>query len=303
MATDAQPTTTGPIGVRSTDLTGVFLVVAAALLWSSGGLIVRLLAGIDSWTIVFWRSLSAFAFLLLFGLVTDGRNYLAACLRLRPATLAIALCYVVASISLVVALQLTSVADVLILMSCAPLLAALLGRIALGETLSALGWVALAGSILGAGIMVSDSYARGSLAGDLVAIGMTLAVATATVLFRRFRDVSLLPGVNLAMLIATGVAAPLASFAPVPLGQAGLIGFFGAGQLGLGLALFAGGARLIPAARTAMFGVIEPVLGPVWVWLALGERPSQAGLIGGMTVIGALVLFTLSTMRYGSGTR
>jgi len=45
------------------------------------------------------------------------------------------------------------------------------------------------------------------------------------------------------------------------------------------------------------------VLGPVWVWLALGERPSQAGLIGGMTVIGALVLFTLSTMRYGSGAK
>jgi len=297
--------TTGvrPIGAKSTDLTGIFLVVAAALLWSSGGLIVRLLAGVDSWTIVFWRSLSAFAFLLLLGLVTEGPRYLAALLRLRPATLAIALCYVVASISLVVALQLTSVADVLILMSCAPLLAALLGRIALGERLPALGWVALAGSILGAGIMVSDSYARGSLAGDLIAIGMTLAVATATVLFRRFREVSLLPGVNLAMLIATCVAAPLASFAPVPPGQAGLIGFFGAVQLGAGLALFAGGARLIPAAQTAMFGVIEPVLGPVWVWLALGERPSQAGLIGGMTVIGALVLFTLSTMRYGSGAK
>jgi len=295
MTTDVKP-----IGAQTTGLTGVSLIVAAALLWSSGGLIVRLLQGVDSWTIVFWRSLAAFGFLAAFGLLRDGMDYLRALLMVRLPTLAIALCYVVASISLVVALKLTTVADVLILMSCAPLLAALLGWLTLGENLGFLGWIALTGSVLGAGIMVSDSYAHGSIAGDLVAMCIALAQAVAIVLFRRHREVSMLPGVSLAMLIAALIVSPLVSFAPIAPRQAGLIGLFGAGQLGLGLAMFSSGARLIPAAQTAMFGVLEPVIGPVWVWLALGERPSQAGLIGGATVIAALVLFSLSTMRAGS---
>ena len=132
-------------------------------------------------------------------------------------------------------------------------------------------------------------------------MGIAVAQAVAIVLFRRHREVSLLPGVTLAMLLAAGLAAPLASFAALTARDAGLIGFFGAGQLGLGLALFASGARLIPAAQTAMFAVLEPVLGPVWVWLALAEQPSPAGFLGGATVIGALVLFTASTMRADLG--
>jgi len=296
------PTDASSVGARTFANRGIFLVVAAALLWSSGGLIVRLLSGIDSWTIVFWRSLSAFGFLAAFGLITEGRSYLNAFLAMRWPTLAIALCYVVASISLIVALKLTTVADVLILMSCAPLLAALLGRIVLGESLGVLGWIALTGSILGAGIMVSDSYAHGSITGDIVAMGIALAQAVAIVMFRRHREISLIPGISLAMLIAAGAVAPLASFAPIAPREAGLIGLFGAGQLGLGLALFASGARLIPAAQTAMFGVLEPVVGPVWVWLALGETPSPAGLLGGAIVIAALVIFTLSTMRSAPAT-
>jgi drug/metabolite transporter (DMT)-like permease len=291
------PTAARPARAQTPDLTGVFLVTGAALLWSSGGLIVRLLQGVDSWTIVFWRSLAAFAFLTLFGMVSEGADYVRAFGRMRLPAFGITLCYVVASISLIVALKLTTVADVLILMSCAPLLAALLGRIILGEQLGTLGWIALAGSIAGAGIMVSDSYAHGSITGDLVALCIALAQAVAIILFRQHRTISMVPGVTLAMLVAAALVSPFASFAPVAPRDAGLIGFFGAGQLGLGLAMFASGARLIPAAQTAMFGVLEPVIGPFWVWLALGERPSPAGLLGGAIVIAALVLFTLSAMR------
>jgi len=287
-------------GSKIVGFKGVSLVIAAALLWSSGGLIVRLLHGLDSWTIVFWRSLSAFAFLAIFGLWTEGVGYLRAFIRIGPTTLGIAACFVVASISLVVALKLTSVADVVILMSCAPLLAALLARIVLGERLRAFAWIALTGSIAGAVIMVWDSYQHGSVVGDLMAMCIALAQAVAIILFRRHRNLNLIPGINLAMLAAAGIAAPLASFAPMALVDTGLVGFFGAGQLGLGLALFASGARLIPAAQTAMYGVLEPVIGPVWVWLALGEQPSPAGLVGGATVIAALMLFTFATMRTGA---
>lgn len=274
--------------------TGTLLVTAAAVLWSTGGLIVRLLPGVDSWTIVFWRSATAFLFLFVLGFALERGRFPAAVLRMGLPGLVIALCYTVASVGLVVALKLTSVADVLILMSCAPLLAAMLGRIVLGERLSVLGWTALAISVAGASVMVSDSYARGNLAGDLVALAMACALAIATVTFRRHRDVSLIPGVCLAALLATLLVLPFAKPWPLPLREAGMLTFFGAGQLGLGLAMFASGARLIPAAQTAMLGVLEPVIGPVWVWLVLGEQPSPMGMAGGAVVLAALMLFALA---------
>ena len=57
-------------------LKGVLLVGASAVLWSLGGLIVRSLDGADPWTTIFWRSVFATGFLLLFLLVRDGRNAL-----------------------------------------------------------------------------------------------------------------------------------------------------------------------------------------------------------------------------------
>ncbi len=280
---------------------GVSLVVAASLLWSTGGLIVRELGAIDSWTIVFWRSLTAFAFLVVLGFVQEGAGFPRAVTRMGWPGVVIALCYTVASIGFVVAAKLTTVAEVLIIMACAPLLAALLGRFVIGEKPAALGWLAMVISVAGVGLMVSDSYTHGSIAGDLVAAAIACAVAIATVTFRKSSHVSLVPGVCLAALFATLLVAPLAQPWPLPSRDLALLTFFGAGQLGLGMAMFATGARLIPAAQAAMLAVLEPLIGPIWVWLVFDEAPNTAGLIGGAVVIAALVLFTLAGLRRANG--
>jgi drug/metabolite transporter (DMT)-like permease len=64
------------------------------------------------------------------------------------------------------------------------------------------------------------------------------------------------------------------------------------GQIGLGLALYTVGARLIPAAQTALIGLLEVVLGPLWVWLAYTEQPGAATLIGGAIVIAGIIVQT-----------
>ncbi len=69
-----------------------------------------------------------------------------------------------------------------------------------------------------------------------------------------------------------------------------LLASLGIGQIGLGLALLTVGARLIPAAQTALISLLEVVLGPLWVWIAYTEQPSAVTLIGGaIIVIGILV--------------
>jgi len=64
----------------------------------------------------------------------------------------------------------------------------------------------------------------------------------------------------------------------------------GVGQIGLGLVFLTIGARLIPAAQVALITLLEVVLGPLWVWLAIDERPSTATLVGGAVVVAAVII-------------
>ena len=77
-----------------------------------------------------------------------------------------------------------------------------------------------------------------------------------------------------------------------------LLALFGVGQLGAGLLLFTAGARLIPVAEASLIAVLESVLGPVWVWLAIGERPGIPSLIGGAMILAALVAHTAADLIY-----
>jgi drug/metabolite transporter (DMT)-like permease len=100
------------------------------------------------------------------------------------------------------------------------------------------------------------------------------------------------PATALAQLMLLVVAAPVALAGHVAVGVSNVLwlALFGAGQIGLGLILLTIGARLIPAAQVALISLLEVVLGPLWVWLAVGEQPGAATLIGGTIVVVAVVL-------------
>ncbi len=276
------------------------LVISAALLWSTGGLIVRSLHAVDTWTTVFWRGIAAGAFLLAFVAVRERRNTVRAFLRIGWPGVIVALCYACASTSLVIAFRLTSIADTLVIMSSAPLLAAVLAWAVLGERVGIASWLAMLACVFGIGLMVSDSYASGSILGDLFAGVIALGQAIAGVTLRRHRTVQMAPAMCGATLLTSLTAAPLAVPLSVTAGEMTLLAFFGAGQLGLGFALFSFGAPLIPVAEAALLGVLEPIFGPFWVWLVLGEAPSRGAVIGGVIVLSALAVHIRAAARKGS---
>jgi drug/metabolite transporter (DMT)-like permease len=112
------------------------------------------------------------------------------------------------------------------------------------------------------------------------------------VIARHRRDVSMAPAAGLAQLMLLVLAAPVALAGGVELTGPDVLWLvvFGAGQIGVGLILFTIGARLIPAAQVALISLLEVVLGPLWVWLAVDERPSLATVIGGAIVVAAVIL-------------
>src|SRR5262249_13342228 len=122
---------------------------------------------------------------------------------------------------------------------------------------------------------------------------MATSFATATVIVRRHPDIQMAPAAVLATALTALVALPLADPREASGRDLALLAFFGVGQFGVGFLLFMKGARLLPAAATSLIGMLETVLGPIWVWLVLGERPGPAALAGGALILGALLANTL----------
>ncbi len=273
------------------DRRGALLVFGSAAVWSFGGAIARFLSVDDSWTVIFWRSVSAALFLLGFMLWREGwrgARQLFASMGLPG--VCVALCFATASTAFVVALAHTTVANILLMQAGAPLFAALMAFVLFGERVPGATWLAIAAVICGVAIMVSDSIAgRVSPLGDGLALLISIAFAGATVLTRRYADVAMTPAVFTGTLIAAAVAFALGGAAPVGPADAALLFVFGALNLGLGMALFVTGVRLLPAALAALIGTAEPVLGPLWMWLVHTEVPTGRTLAGGTLVILALL--------------
>ncbi len=276
---------------------GLLLVAAAAITWSTGGLVARLLDDPEPWRIIFWRSI--FAFLFLAGYVTarERRHPVKVFTTMGRAGLLLGLCFAGASISFVVALGMTSVANTLVILSTSPLFAALLGRVLLGDPIHSRTWVAILATMGGVGLMVGESAGDSSLTGNLVAFIVPLAFALATVIIRLQRHLDMAPALVISPLLALTVAAPLVSSFQVSGPDLALLIFFGCVQLGTGMVLFAVGARHTPPAQAALVSLLETVLGPFWVWLVLDERPGFAALLGGGVVLAAMVAHTAYDLR------
>lgn len=272
---------------------GILLIFLSAVFWSIGGTIARFLETPDSWTIVFWRSLWAAAFLLSFMVWRDG---LKGMLRLFAGMglpgIAVGCCFALCSSAFVIALSYTTVANVLLIQAGVPLFAALLSWLVFRERIALPTWIAIAGVIAGVGVMVSDSLTgKVSPIGDGLALLIAIGFSIATVITRRYAHVRMVPATCLGTLLAGTFAATQAGTLAASTHDMLWLVVFGAVNLGLGLALFATGARLIPAALAALMGTFEPVLGPIWAWLVHGEIPSSRTLIGGAIVMVALTAY------------
>jgi drug/metabolite transporter (DMT)-like permease len=278
---------------------GQLFVALAALAWSTAGVLQRALS-IDTTTQLAGRALFAFVALVGFVALFNRGRTLEVFRGMGRASFAVAGCMAVASASFIVALNHANVANVLFMQAVAPVLAALLAWVALGESVSRVTAVAMGIALLGVALMVG-----GAGSGGVVGVGasfvMTLAFAAAIVITRHKREVSMGPAIALSQLLVFLAFAPLADAPSVSGRDLMLLVTLGVGQMGLGLAFLTVGARLFPAAEAALITLLEVVLGPLWVWIGYSEEPGAATLVGGAVVIGAVVLQTMQRAAAPAG--
>jgi drug/metabolite transporter (DMT)-like permease len=269
---------------------GQIYVALAAVAWSTAGVLQRQLT-LDTATQVFGRATFAFVALLAYVAVVERGRVVVAFRSVGLPGIAVALCVAVASASFIAALNHTSVARVLFILALAPVIAALLARVTLGEPITRRTVVTMAIALAGVGVMLG-APGEGSLVGDALAFVVALAFALVIVITRWRHDVSMAPATCLSQAILLVAFLPFARPGEIGGGDVWWLAALGIGQIGLGFALLTVGARLIPAAQVGLITLLEIVLGPLWVWLALDERPSTLTLVGGAIVIVAIVIQT-----------
>src|SRR5215212_2490763 len=280
-------------GAASRHWRGVVLVAGSAAAWSIAGIITRLTAT-DAWTTLFWRSVFAATFLGCFIAFREQDDWRAVVKRFGWPSLGIAVSFAGGMIAFILALHETTVANVLFIQATAPFFAALGAWLLMRERVFLRTLMAIALALFGVGIMVSDSAVSGRLLGDLLSVVLAVCLAMTIVIARRFPNLHMSEATCAACVMTALVAAPLASPMEVSPGDLMLLAIFGICQMGLGLLMFSAGVQLIPAAEAGLVSVLETVLAPIWVWLAVGEVPGHLALIGGAIVMIAVLGHLLS---------
>jgi drug/metabolite transporter (DMT)-like permease len=267
---------------------GQLFVVLAAIAWSTAGVVQRELS-VDTATQLAGRAVFAALALAGFVLLLSRRRPAAAFRAIGIAGLAVAGTTAVASGMFIVALNHATVANVLFLQAASPVAAAVLAWFAFGEAITRRAALAMAVALAGVALMVGGPGSGGVL-GVTASLVMTLAFAVSIVIVRHRRDVSMAPAICLSQMLVTVVAVPFAHPGSATGRDLLLLALLGVGQMGLGLAFVTMGARLLPASEVALITLLEVVLGPLWVWVSISEKPAAIAIAGGCVVILAVLL-------------
>lgn len=263
-------------------------MVVAPALWSTAGVVTRHVERAGPFETVFWRSLFAGAFVAAFLFLRKEK------IALKRPVLVSGAMWAVMFTAFMLALQLTSTANTLVVMSISPLLTALLARAFLREPIALRTWIAVGAAAIGIGWMFASglgAHAARDYLGMAVASLVPVAAAINVVTLRASAaTVDLRPAVMLGGAVSCLIALPLALPFQATGRDVALLGFLGVFQLGLPCVLLVIASRALAAPEIALLGLLEVLLGPLWAWLGAGEKPASGTLAGGAIVLGALVL-------------
>ncbi len=272
----------------------VATMILCCLLWSMAGVITRQIEQAHRFEVTFWRSFFCAVAMMIWFAVSEGRNAWPHIRQSGRAGLIAGLCWATMFTCFMLALTLTSTANTLVVNALSPLLTALMAWWILRNPIPLRTWLAILAALIGMAIMfggalqMQDSKA---LLGMLIAFGVPLAAAINLITMKRSRQqVDLAPAVLWGALLSALLTLPLALPFAASAGDLARLAVLGVFQLAVPCVLLIRAARHLSAPETALLGMLEVILGPLWTWLFAAEQPSPATLLGGAIVMAALIL-------------
>ncbi len=281
--------------MKLTHSRAVVLMVLCALLWSTAGVVTRHLESASSFEVTFWRSFFTVLSLLVILPLFKGRAVFAQMRRGGLSLWLSGVCWSVMFTAFMVALTLTTVANVLVTLALGPLLTALVARIFTSHRIPARTWLAIA--LAGVGIVWmygGQADLSAQLTGTLVAVFVPIAAACNWTVVQHGqalgKKIDLIPAVLVGAVISSVVTLPLAWPLAATPHDIGLLGLLGLTQLAIPCVLSVWCASVLKAPEIALLALLEIIFGIMLVWAGAGEAPAASVLYGGALVIGALVM-------------
>lgn len=280
-------------------LRGLTLAVVGILILSPDSLLVRLI-GADQWILLFWRGIMTFATLTLYLLFTHRRETPQRFRAFGLAGLVIAGLFALNTTLFVVSIRHTAVANTLVLVSVAPLFAAIFSSLFLGEHAPPRTWIATLVSIFSIGYIMREGLGSASLIGDSAALLLALTMAAILTLMRARRSSDAIPIVASSGLILAVAVYPVTG----PLFLSGndwiYMSILGLIVIPLSFAFTLSAPKYLPAPEVGLVFLLETVLGPLLVWLVIGEEPPPATLVGGAVLVATLTVHAAISLKHSS---
>lgn len=268
------------------------MMVLVTFLWATAGVVTRHLEAARSFEVTFWRSAFTVLSLLVMLPMIKGRDVFSKMQRAPGIFWVSGLCWSGMFTFFMMALMMTSVANVLVTMSIGPLLTALFSRVFLGHRIAQRTWVAIA--VAGAGIawMYAAQLSQTNLIGTVVALGVPLSGALNWTVTQyahsRGEDVDLMPAVLVGAVLSCLLTLPLALPLQATVHDIGLLAGLGLGQLAIPCVLVVLCAKVLKAPELALLSLLEVLFGIFLAWVGANEVPDKSVLTGGTLVIAAL---------------
>lgn len=273
-----------PANTRRADL----LLLLTAVLWSSSGLLVK---------VIVWPPLAILGVRSLIASVVFLAYLRRVPRRVTRWQVVGALAYIGAQLFFITATKLTTAANAIFLQYTAPVYVVGLAYWLLGERPHrADGW-AMAAIFVGLLLFFGDGLSLAGAAGNALAILSGIALALMTVAMRAQKEGAPAETILLGNLLAAAVALPAALGEDWSLTNVGLLLYLGLFQIGLSFILYAHAIRRVPALKATLLLTLEPILNPVWVYLVLGEAPGPLAVLGAAIVVTAILARALVGAR------
>lgn len=281
----------------SDHIKGILLTFVAVLILSPDALLVRLIQA-DVWTLLFWRCLLTGVMMSFFLAIRYRRQFFESFYAIGGTGLISALMIIVGSLLFIGSLKQTAAANTLVILAAAPIFSSLLSWLIVREKIPLRTKLAIFACFGGILLIFSGSLQSGLLMGDLMALGATAMWGSNVAIIRSGKSVNMIP----ANVIGNLSIAPIVYFLGaqpllVSSVDAGFLLLLGLVVLPVSFALITISPRYLQAPEVSLILLIETVLGPIWVWLALGEVPHTRTLIAGLLILGTLLIHTLLSLR------
>jgi len=276
---------------------GYILCLLGGFFLSWGGLLIRSFETKDMWQILLIRSFFFVIALTIFLILTYRGNTVKVIKKSGIPAIIAGLFLSLSFVAYIAAMSMTSVANVVFIISTQTIFLAIFGYLFLKEKISLRGFIAIISALIGMVIMVGNSINQGTLLGNIVSFAIPINFTILVMIIRKFPELDMVPAIFYSGIFSGIYGLFLSSSLTFSMNDI-IMGFLlGVPQLAFGFICVTIGTKTTQAVTVGLLMLLETIFAPIWVWIFLNEVPPSSVLIGGLIIISAVILKSFDKTR------